>query len=145
MENENEIKNKQKCERNKITVLLISFYSGVIGISDLGLKYYLKDQNQMFPSTFAKILLLIKVAYLIKPIYGLLIDFVPIFGYKKKIYLLLCFVINFASWCIFLFMVNDNLQKSIICHLIINITISFTAVIGNAIQLEIVDYRINKI
>ena len=137
MDNANIINNKKKSERNKLTVLLISFYSGVIGISDLGLKYYLKDQNQMIPSTFAKILLLIKVAYLIKPIYGLLIDFVPIFGYKKKIYLFLCFVINFASWCTFLFVVNNNLQKSIICHIIINITISFTAVIGNAIQLEI--------
>ena len=137
MGNENEIKKQNKIKRNKITVLLISFYSGIIGISDLGLKYYLKDQNQMIPSTFSKILLIIKIAYLIKPIYGLLIDFVPIFGYKKKIYLFLCFIINFTSWYVFLFIVNNNLQKSIICHIIINITISFTAVIGNAIQLEI--------
>ena len=137
MGNENEIKKQNKIKRNKITVLLISFYSGIIGISDLGLKYYLKDQNQMIPSTFSKILLIIKIAYLIKPIYGLLIDFVPIFGYKKKLYLFLCFVFNFASWYIFLFLVNNNLKKSIICHIIINITISFTAVIGNAIQLEI--------
>ena len=137
MDNENEIKKQNKCKRNKLTVLLISFYSGIIGISDLGLKYYLKDQNQMIPSTFSKILLLIKIAYLIKPVYGLLIDFVPIFGYKKKVYLFLCFIINFSSWYIFLFVVNNNLEKSIICHVIINITISFTAVIGNAIQLEI--------
>lgn len=80
---------RKQFKRNKITVLLISFYSGVIGISDLGLKYYLKDQ--MNPSQFTKILLLIKVAYLIKPIYGLLIDFVPIFGYRKKVYLFMFF------------------------------------------------------
>ena len=137
MDNENEIKVQNKIKRNKITVFLISFYTGLIVISDLGVKYYLKDQNQMSPSTFSKILLIFKIAYLIKPIYGLLIDFVPIFGYKKKLYLFLCFVINFVSWYIFIFIINNDLKKSIICHIIINITVSFTAVIGNAIQLEI--------
>ena len=137
MDNKNEIKIEKKCQRNRITVLLISFYSGIIGISDLGLKYYLKDQNEMNPSTFAQILLIIKVAYLIKPIYGLLIDFIPIFGYKKKIYLFICFFINGLSWFLFIIKISNNLIILIIFHIIINISISFTAVIGNSIQLEI--------
>lgn len=133
---------RKQFKRNKITVLLISFYSGVIGISDLGLKYYLKDQ--MNPSQFTKILLLIKVAYLIKPIYGLLIDFVPIFGYRKKVYLFICFLINIISWYLFIFKINNNLIISIICHFIINISISFTAVIGNSLQVEISKLQDNK-
>ena len=89
----------------------------------------------MTTSTFTGILILIKVAYLIKPLYGLLIDFIPIFGYKKKVYLFICFFINILSWTIFIFN-NNNLILSIICHLFINLTISFSTVIGSAIQVE---------
>ena len=85
---------------------------------------------------FTKIQILIKVAYLIKPLYGLLIDFIPIFGYKKKSYLLICFLINITSWCFILLNFN-NFILSIICHFLINITISFSTVIGSAIQVEI--------
>ena len=137
IDNSNEINNENKCKRNKISFLLISFYSGVIEISDLGLKYYLKDQQQMSATIFAKIFLLIKFAYLIKPLYGIFIDFVPIFGYKKKLYLFICFFINILSWYIFIFKNNNNLLISIICHLLINISISFATVIRSAIQVEI--------
>ena len=136
MDEQNEIKIQKKCKINKISFLLISFYSGVISISDLGLKFYLKDQKEMSTSTFTIIIILIKVAYLIKPIYGLLIDFKPIFGYKKKIYLFLCFFINIVSWSIFIFN-SHNFILSIICHFLINVSISFTTVIGSAIQIEI--------
>ena len=137
IDNENELLNQKKCKKNKISFLLISFYSGIIGISDLGLKYYLKDQKNMSTSTFAKIFLLIKFAYLIKPLYGLIIDFIPIFGYKKKVYLFLCFFINILSWYIFIFKSKNNLLISIISHLFINISISFATVIRSAIQVEI--------
>lgn len=141
MDNNNEKKILIKCQRNKISLLLISFYSGVIAISDLGVKYYLKDEQKLNTSTFSSILLIIKVAYLIKPIFGLLIDFLPIFGYKKKIYLLLCFIINIFCWYLFILRKNDNLLISLICQLLINITISFSTVIGSAIQVEISKLR----
>ena len=128
---------QKKCQRNKISFLLISFYSGVIAISDLGVKYYLKDEKKMNTSSFTQVLLIIKVAYLIKPLYGLLIDFLPIFGYKKKMYLLICFFINIFSWYFFILQKNNNLLISLICQFLINITISFSTVIGSAIQVEI--------
>ena len=137
MNEQNEIKMQEKYNRNKISFFLITFYSGLIIISDLGFKYYLKDQKNMSTSTFTKVLLIFKFPYLIKPLFGLLIDFFPIFGYKKKIYLLLCFIINILSWYIFLFRNNNNVMISIICYMFINLTISLTTVIGSAIQVEI--------
>ena len=138
MDEKNEINIQEKIQKNKISFYLITFYSGLIMISDLGFKYYLKDQKDMSASTFSKILLIFRIPYLIKPLFGLLIDFCPIFGYKKKIYLLLSFIINILSWYIFLFKnSNNNLIISIICYVFINITISLTTIIGAAIQIEI--------
>ena len=136
MNEENKIKNQKKCQINKKCLYLLGFYLGVIDISDLALKYYLKAQKNINNSTFSKIKIIIQIAYLIKPLYGLLIDLIPIFGYKKKFYLIICFVINIISLCIIVFNYN-NFVLSIICHFLINITISFTAVISSAIQVEI--------
>jgi hypothetical protein len=80
----NELKINKKCQRNKISFLLIRFFAGLCDITDIGVKYYYKDIKELDTTTLTKILLVFKIPYLVKPIYGLLIDFVPIFGYKKK-------------------------------------------------------------
>ena len=82
-ESEKEFKARiaSKMTRNKISILLIGFYAGICVISDLAVKYYFKDIKKVETATLTKILMMIKIPYLIKPIYGLLIDFVPIFGY----------------------------------------------------------------
>lgn len=137
MDDYNDLRIEKKCQRNKISFLFIRFFAGLCDITDIGVKYYYKDIKELDTTTFTKILLVIKIPYLIKPIYGLLIDFVPIFGYKKRIYLFLCFIINLLSWYIFIFTNDIGLYTSIFCILFVNITISFTTVIGSAIQVEI--------
>ena len=138
MDNKNEEKKNIKFIRNKISCLLISFYSGICVISDLGVKYYYKDIKKVDASLLSKILLLFKIPYAIKPFYGLILDFFPLCGYKKKYYLFICFLINISSWYIFIAISNKgNLIKTIICQLFVNISLSFTAVIGSAIQVEV--------
>ena len=128
---------KYKKKTNKQSLYLIGFYLGVINIADLALKYYLKAQKNISNKTFTIIKIIIKIAYLIKPLYGLMIDFVPIFGYKKKkFYLIICFLINFISWCVII-LNYYNFILSIIFHFLINITISFISVISSAIKFEI--------
>ena len=136
-EGENESTNRSKMTRNKISILLIGFYAGMCVISDLAVKYYFKDKRKVETATLTTILIIIKIPYLIKPIYGLLIDFVPIFGYKKKSYLIICFLVNMLSWYIFIISNDKHIIISLICLLFINISLSFTTVIGSAIQVEL--------
>ena len=136
-EGENESTNRSKMTRNKISILLIGFYAGMCVISDLAVKYYFKDKRKVETATLTTILIIIKIPYLIKPIYGLLIDFVPIFGYKKKSYLIICFFVNMLSWYIFIISNDKHIIISLICLLFINISLSFTTVIGSAIQVEL--------
>ena len=135
--------NKGQSIRNKISFLLISFYSGLCVISDLGVKYYFKDQKKVDTTLLTKILSLFKIPYVIKPLYGLLIDFFPICGYKKKSYLFICFFINIISWYIFMCS-NNHLYIAIISQLLVNTSLSFTTVIGSAIQVEMSKMYENK-
>ena len=136
-ESESDPKKKSKMTRNKISILLIGFYAGICVISDLAVKYYFKDKKKVETANLTRILIIFKIPYLIKPLYGLLLDFFPIFGYKKKSYLFICFLVNISSWYLFIISNDKNMYFSIICLLFINISLSFTTVIGSAVQVDL--------
>ena len=48
MDNNNELKIIKKCQRNKISFLLIRFFAGLCDITDIGVKYYYKDIKEAF-------------------------------------------------------------------------------------------------
>ena len=136
-ENEYDAKKKSKMTRNKISILIIGFYAGLCVISDLAVKYYFKDKKKVETANLTRILIIFKIPYLIKPIYGLILDFIPICGYKKKSYLFICFLVNISSWYLFIISNEKNMLFSIICQLFVNISLSFTTVIGSAIQVDL--------
>jgi hypothetical protein len=135
--NKNEERKITKMKRNKICILLIGFYAGICVISDLAVKYYFKDKKKVETTRLTTILIIFKIPYLIKPLYGLLLDLFPIFGYKKKSYLFICFCINITSWYIFIITNESHIIISIICLLFVNISLSFTTVIGSAVQVDL--------
>ena len=51
------------------------------------LSYYLKTSKGWTPTQIAAFTSLLYVAWIIKPLYGLISDFVPLFGYRRKSYL----------------------------------------------------------
>ena len=53
------------------------------------LSYYLKTSEGWTPAQIAAFTSLLYLAWIIKPLYGLISDFVPLFGYRRKSYLVL--------------------------------------------------------
>jgi MFS family permease len=58
------------------------------------LSYYLKTSEGWTPTQIAAFTSLLYLAWIIKPLYGLISDFVPLFGYRRKSYLVL---VNIAA------------------------------------------------
>lgn len=58
------------------------------------LNYYLKTSEGWTPAQIAAFISLLYLAWIIKPLYGLISDFVPLFGYRRKSYLVL---VNIAA------------------------------------------------
>jgi len=52
------------------------------------LNYFLKEVHGWSPVQISAYLTALNVPWLIKPVYGLVSDFLPVFGYRRKIYLL---------------------------------------------------------
>jgi len=53
------------------------------------LNYYLKEVHGWTPFQITAYITLFNLPWIIKPFYGLVSDFIPLFGYRRKSYLIL--------------------------------------------------------
>jgi MFS family permease len=83
-------------ERSDIRRLMV-FFALVYLIEGIGqsdgligqpLNYYLKQVYQWTPVQIAAFLTVLNLPWFLKPIYGVVSDFVPLFGYRRKTYLI---------------------------------------------------------
>ena len=59
------------------------------GLISQPLTYYLKQVHDWTPLQITAYLTIFNIPWIIKPLYGLVSDFIPLFGYRRKSYLLL--------------------------------------------------------
>ncbi len=67
----------------------VYFAQGMWALPDLSLQFLLKDKFGLSPAQSATFFTLATIPWYIKPLYGLLSDFFPIWGYRRKSYFLL--------------------------------------------------------
>src|SRR4029079_1025945 len=77
---------------------LMLFFAVVYVVEGLGqtgglvsqpLNYYLKEVHGWTPVQVTAYVTIFNLPWIIKPVYGLISDFVPLFGYRRKSYLLI--------------------------------------------------------
>src|SRR3984957_14072468 len=93
-------------DRRAIKHLLL-FFALVYVVEGLGqiggliaqpLNYYLKEVHGWTPFQITAYLTLFNLPWIIKPVYGLISDFVPLFGYRRKSYLILANIAATAGY-----------------------------------------------
>jgi MFS family permease len=68
------------------------------GMISQPLAYYLKQTQGWTPLQVTASLSVITLPWVIKPVWGIISDFVPLFGYRRKAYLLLASVVAIAAY-----------------------------------------------
>ena len=121
---------------NKISYYLLSFAQGISDISALAVSYYLKDILNISPATMSQLYALIALPWTIKPLFGLITDLYPLFGFRRKSYILLCGVFNLINWLILSYYVV-RLFPMISLLFLISCFSCFCSVIGEAIVVEV--------
>jgi len=88
---------------------LLTFFALVYVVEGLGqiggliaqpLNYYLKTAQGWTPVQITAFITLFNLPWIIKPLYGLISDFVPLFGYRRKGYLVLANVAAIAGFIV---------------------------------------------
>ena len=122
--------------RNITSFLLQTLFLGLTYIPELAINYFFKDELKVEPSQLTRLLTISRIPWVIKPVFGIITDFYPIFGYKRKYYLLFCGIIFSLVWIILgYFKINSFL--TVICLFISNLTCCFSTVLSQETMIEI--------
>ncbi|MEO0408590.1 MAG: folate/biopterin family MFS transporter, partial [Cyanobacteria bacterium P01_A01_bin.135] len=83
-----------------VAILLVYFVQGILGLSQLAVSFFLKDDLGLSPTQTAVLLGITSIPWIIKPLFGFVSDGLPIFGYRRRPYLVLSGILGAASWAV---------------------------------------------
>jgi len=81
-----------------VAIAVIYFVQGAMAISQLAVSFFLKDDLGLSPAEVASMVGITMLPWTIKPLYGLISDGFPVFGYRRRPYLLLSSVLGIFAW-----------------------------------------------
>ena len=119
-----------------LAIALVYFVQGIIGLSSLAITFYYKDTLQLEPSELSFIGSITAIPWIIKPLYGFISDTYPLFGYKRKSYLILSGLLSSSSWLSMSYLVNNNYDIKYISIFLLTLSslgIAFSDVLVDAI------------
>jgi folate/biopterin transporter len=81
-----------------IAIASIYFVEGALGLARLAQVFLLKDELHLGPAELSALTGLFALPWTIKPLYGFLSDGVPLFGFRRRSYLILCGLLGTFSY-----------------------------------------------
>ena len=79
-------------------ILSVYFVQGVLGLARLAVSFFLKDELGFTPAQMGALMGVAAIPWILKPLFGFLSDGLPIFGYRRRPYLVLSGVLGTLSW-----------------------------------------------
>lgn len=120
---------------DNIAVAMVYFVQGVLGLARLAVSFYLKDDLHLDPAETAVISGLSALPWLVKPLYGFISDSVPLFGYRRRSYLVLSGLLGALSWSLMASFV-DGKYGATFCILLGSLSVAFSDVVVDSMVVE---------
>ncbi|KAI4345654.1 hypothetical protein L6164_012754 [Bauhinia variegata] len=120
---------------DNIAVAMVYFVQGVLGLARLAVSFYLKDDLHLDPAETALISGFSALPWLVKPLYGFISDSVPLFGYRRRSYLVLSGLLGALSWSLMATFV-DNKYSTAFCILLGSLSVAFSDVVVDSMVVE---------
>lgn len=94
-------------------ILIVYFVQGILGLARLAVSFFLKDELGLGPAEVAALMGIAAIPWVIKPLFGFLSDGLPLFGYRRRSYLILSGIIGCISWLALAHLVQTPLTATI--------------------------------
>ncbi|XVF63088.1 hypothetical protein PTKIN_Ptkin09bG0060800 [Pterospermum kingtungense] len=120
---------------DNVAVAMVYFVQGVLGLSRLAVSFYLKDDLHLDPAETAVISGFSALPWLVKPLYGFISDSVPLFGYRRRSYLVLSGLLGAFSWSLMATFV-DSKYDAAFCILLGSLSVAFSDVVVDSMVVE---------
>jgi folate/biopterin transporter len=118
-----------------IAILTVYFVQGILGLARLAVSFFLKDDLSLSPAEVAALMGIASLPWTIKPVFGFISDGLPIFGYRRRPYLILSGLLGTISW-LALATVVDSPAKATIAILMTSLSVAVSDVIVDSIIVE---------
>lgn len=118
-----------------IAIAMVYFVQGVLGLSRLAVNFYLKDDLHLDPAETAVISGFSSFPWLVKPLYGFISDTIPLFGYRRRSYLVLSGLLGAFSWSLMATVV-DSKYSAALCILLASLSVAFSDVVVDSMVVE---------
>jgi folate/biopterin transporter len=116
-------------------ILVVYFVQGILGLARLATSFFLKDDLGLSPAEVAAIMGVVSLPWVIKPLFGFLSDSLPIFGYRRRSYLLLSSILGCGAWAAMGTVVHSPLAATIAITLC-SLALAVSDVIVDSIVVE---------
>ncbi|HEY9644294.1 MAG TPA: folate/biopterin family MFS transporter, partial [Coleofasciculaceae cyanobacterium] len=81
-----------------IAILLVYFVQGILGLARLAVSFFLKDELALSPAQVSALMGIAALPWMVKPLFGFISDGLPIFGYRRRPYLIFSGFLGAGSW-----------------------------------------------
>lgn len=122
--------------KNKFTFLAISFNLGISSISTLATNYLFMNKFHTTPHIRSYIQTISNIPWYIKPVFGLITDFLPICGYRRKVYIILMGLLQCLCLMLLKYMCY-TVYHAVVLFFLVNVSLSFSSIISQAIFVEL--------
>ena len=120
-----------------IAIMTIYFVEGALGLARLAQTFLLKDELHLGPAELSALTGIFALPWTIKPIYGFLSDGFPLFGYKRRSYLVLCGILGSISYAAVALQVGgDTTTITVGALLIASACVAFSDVVADGLVVE---------
>lgn len=116
-------------------ILTVYFVQGILGLARLAVSFFLKDDLGLTPAEVAALTGITAIPWIVKPVFGFISDGLPIFGYRRRPYLILSGLIGTASWIALATLVHDAITATIVI-LLTSLSVAIGDVIVDSLIVE---------
>lgn len=79
-------------------ILLVYFVQGILGLARLAVSFFLKDELALSPAEVSALMGIAALPWIVKPLFGFISDGLPIFGYRRRPYIVLSGILGALAW-----------------------------------------------
>jgi folate/biopterin transporter len=118
-----------------IAILTVYFVQGILGLARLAVSFFLKDDLNLSPAEVAALMGIASLPWVIKPVFGFISDGLPIFGYRRRPYLMLSGLLGSLAW-LALATVVDSATTATVAILLTSLSVAVSDVIVDSLIVE---------
>jgi folate/biopterin transporter len=118
-----------------MAILCVYFVQGILGLARLAISFFLKDDLGLSPAQVGGLVGIGALPWVIKPVFGFLSDGLPLFGYRRRSYLIGSGILGMLAWAALATVVN-NTWTAIAAIFTASLSVAISDVIVDSIVVE---------